>query len=391
MAKTYRIGTRTSPLALKQVEEILLALRRFYPDFKTEIIGIDTYGDKDKVTPISQIEGTDFFTREIDEALLKDKVDFAVHSAKDLPDTVKEGLVVAAQTKSIDPYDALVSRNGLKLAELPQGARIGTSSIRRKTQLSKYRDDFDIVGIRGNIEERLEKLDAGDLDAIVIAASGLVRLGLEKRITERIPLEIIKPHPLQGALAIVTRSGSAEVIKLVSVLDVRKNGSFDLEGRILEKMEGYFGPDTRRIHHAWQVLKYAKEISQKEGGDSGVIAASAILHDIGIKECEKKYNSTGGQLQEKEGPPIARSILRDLHVSEEIISEVCQIIASHHSPGEIDTLNFKILWDADWLVNLKDEYHIKDKQRLVDIIEKTFLTETGKMKARGIYIKDGKE
>ncbi|MFH0732595.1 MAG: hydroxymethylbilane synthase [Candidatus Omnitrophota bacterium] len=222
MAKTYRIGTRTSPLALSQAEEILEALRKFYPDFKAKIIGIDTYGDRDKVTPISQIEGTDFFTREIDNVLLKGGLDFAVHSAKDLPDTLIEGLVTAAQTSPIDPYDALVSRNGLKLAELPRRARIGTSSVRRKTQLRAYREDFDILDIRGNIEERLEKLDNSSMDAVVIAACGLVRLGLEKRITERIPFEIIKPHPLQGALAIVTRAEDSKLHSLLLVIDSRE-------------------------------------------------------------------------------------------------------------------------------------------------------------------------
>jgi len=130
MAKTYRIGTRTSPLALKQVEEILLALRRIYPDFhpvrnlvlpgsthdisngvKARIIGIDTCGDEDKITPISEMEGTDFFTREIDKALLGGEIDFAVHSAKDLPDMLREGLIIVAQTRPIDPYDALISKN----------------------------------------------------------------------------------------------------------------------------------------------------------------------------------------------------------------------------------------------------------------------------------------
>lgn len=219
MAKTYRIGTRTSSLALKQVEEILQVLRKFYPDFKAEVIGIDTYGDKDKITPISQIEGTDFFTREIDSALLKGEIDFAVHSTKDLPYTLREGLVVAAQTKSIDSYDALVSKFGLKLEELRYGARIGTSSTRRKAQLRAYRHDFNIVDIRGNIEERLEKLDNGNLDGIVIAVCALVRLGLEDRITQRIPFEILKPHPLQGALAIVTRAEDLKFHSLLSVID----------------------------------------------------------------------------------------------------------------------------------------------------------------------------
>lgn len=225
MAAVYRVGTRTSPLALKQVEEVLSALRRTRPILQTEVIGIETCGDKDKLTPICEITESDFFTRELDEALLRGDIDFGVHSAKDLPDLLKRGLVVAAQTKSIDPYDALVSREGLKLSLLPTGARVGTSSISRKVQLSKYRDDFDVVDIRGNIEQRLQKLDdkKSSLDAIVIAACGLVRLGLEERITERIPFEIIKPHPLQGRLAIVAREEDLELLKLLSVLNEKES------------------------------------------------------------------------------------------------------------------------------------------------------------------------
>ncbi|MFQ5951946.1 MAG: hydroxymethylbilane synthase [Candidatus Omnitrophota bacterium] len=221
MDKTYKIGTRTSPLALKQVEEILGSLKKARPDFEAEIVGIDTHGDKDRKTPISSMEGTDFFTREIDEALLKGKIDMAVHSAKDLPDKMTDGLVIAAVTRTIDPYDVLVSRSGLKLDELPRGARIGTSSQRRKTQLRKYRDDFEIVDIRGNIEERLELLES--LDGIVIAAAGLMRLGLEDRITQRISLDVLRPHPLQGVLAVIVRSKDKELIRLLNVL-VKKGG-----------------------------------------------------------------------------------------------------------------------------------------------------------------------
>lgn len=222
MERTCRIGTRRSPLALKQAEELLCALKAFYPDINAEIAGIDTYGDKDRTTPIPEIEGTDFFTKEIDEALLKSEIDFAVHSAKDLPDNLREGLIIAAITASVDPYDVLVSKSGLKLNQLPYGAKIGTSSIRRKEQLKKFRSDFQIVNIRGNIEERLKLLDASDLAAIVIAAAGLIRLDLENRITQRIPFEILKPHPLQGALTIVTRENDKEIIGLFSKLDTRK-------------------------------------------------------------------------------------------------------------------------------------------------------------------------
>lgn len=217
----YKIGTRSSPLALKQVDEVLWFLREFYPDIKTETVCIETYGDKDKKTPISEIEGTDFFTREIDEALLKREIDFAVHSAKDLPDRIVCGLYIAAYTRPLDQYDALVSKNNLKLKELPIGAKIGASSKRRKEQLEAYRRDFSIVDIRGNIEERLAILEKTDLDAIIVAACGLMRLGLEHKITERIPFDILKPHPLQGALAIETRKEDFDLINILSKLDTR--------------------------------------------------------------------------------------------------------------------------------------------------------------------------
>lgn len=157
---------------------------------------------------------------------------------------------------------------------------------------------------------------------------------------------------------------------------------------ILNRMKKYFGADARRIRHAKNVLGYARELLKKEEGDRDIVIAAAILHDIGIKECERKYNSTSGQLQEQEGPAIARKILEDLKVGQDAIREICQIIASHHSPGEIDTVNFKILWDSDWLVNLKDEYDIKDRKKLEYIIEKVFLTQTGRIKAKKIYLKE---
>jgi len=205
--KIYRIGTRRSNLALKQANEVIQTLKKTYPDVKFEIVGIETVGDWDKTTPLSLVEGSDFFTRQIDEALLAGEIDFAVHSAKDLPDRLRDGLTLAAVTVSLDPYDCLVSKCGLNLASLPFGARLGTSSLRRKEGLKKYRPDFQLKDIRGNIEERLNKLEGTEFDAVVIAACGLMRLGLENRITERIPFEILQPHPLQGCLAVVTRTG----------------------------------------------------------------------------------------------------------------------------------------------------------------------------------------
>ncbi len=182
-----------------------------------------TTGDIDKNTPISNIEGTDFFTDTIEKALINNEIDIAVHSAKDLPDKIPEELVIVGITESIDPYDVLVVRaelNYRSLKELPWGAKIATSSKRRKEQLKKFREDFQILDIRGNIEERIYKLDtSSDLDAIVIAAAGLLRLGLEHRITERIPFDILKPHPLQGSLAIEARRDNYKIIELFSNLE----------------------------------------------------------------------------------------------------------------------------------------------------------------------------
>jgi len=225
MGTMFRIGTRSSPLALKQAEEVLKVLRIHHPGIKAEKVKIDTYGDRDRSTPISEIEGDDFFTRELDDALLRGEIDFAVHSAKDLPDNIKENLTIAAITTSIDSYDVLVSKDGLGLSELRYGARIGTSSIRRKDALRKFRPDFTILDIRGNIEERLRLLDCDkslNLDAIVIAAAGLLRLGLAHRIREKISFDILSPHPLQGRLAVLTRREDEELRELLSVLDSRK-------------------------------------------------------------------------------------------------------------------------------------------------------------------------
>ncbi len=155
---------------------------------------------------------------------------------------------------------------------------------------------------------------------------------------------------------------------------------------LVQAMETYFGQDVKRINHAHKVTEYAEELLKQEGGDYEVIIAAGLLHDIGIHLAEKKYGSTSGKYQEKEGPPIARGILSRLGFPQNRTEEVCEIIAHHHSPGKINTLNFKILYDADWLANLRDEYDIQDKSKLGGIIEKVFLTNSGKVLARKIYL-----
>ncbi|MCL5070845.1 MAG: HD domain-containing protein [Actinobacteria bacterium] len=160
----------------------------------------------------------------------------------------------------------------------------------------------------------------------------------------------------------------------------------ELKNEIIKKMITYFDYDNNHINHTYRVLDYAEEISYIEKGDLDIVISSAILHDIGIPDCKKKYKSTEGQLQEIEGPTVAREILESLSINEEIIKEVCEIVGSHHSPGEIETMNFKIVWDADCLVNLPDFYDIKDKAKLAEIINKTFMTKSGLKKAKEIYL-----
>jgi HD superfamily phosphodiesterase len=151
---------------------------------------------------------------------------------------------------------------------------------------------------------------------------------------------------------------------------------------MVEYMEG----DERRIEHARRVTAYAEQLNRNEKGDYDIIMAAGLLHDIGIHEAERKYGSSAGKYQEIEGPPIARAILNYVELPEYQIDEICQIIAHHHTPGKINTVNFKVLYDADWLVNLGDELDTGDKSKLAVLIEKVFLTQSGKDLARNIYL-----
>jgi HD superfamily phosphodiesterase len=155
---------------------------------------------------------------------------------------------------------------------------------------------------------------------------------------------------------------------------------------LLSAMEAYFGDDSRRINHARRVTEYAEQIMAQEGGDYVVVIGAAVLHDIGIPQAEKKYGSAGGKYQEIEGPPIARELLSSLKFDPAHIDEICEIIAHHHSPGKINTANFKVLYDADWLVNLKNDLDIQDRDKLTGVIDRVFLTEAGRSLARKTYL-----
>ncbi|MBI4296505.1 MAG: HD domain-containing protein, partial [Chloroflexi bacterium] len=159
-----------------------------------------------------------------------------------------------------------------------------------------------------------------------------------------------------------------------------------MKAAIEQAMVAYFGGDTRRIEHARKVTAYAEELVAREGGDYQTVVAAALLHDIGIHQAERKYGSTAGKYQELEGPPIARGILDNLKVEPARIDEICDIVGNHHSPGKIHTIDFKVVYDADWLVNIRDEYVIIDRAKLASIFDNVLLTESGKALARIIYL-----
>ncbi|OGW78481.1 MAG: hypothetical protein A3I73_05565 [Omnitrophica bacterium RIFCSPLOWO2_02_FULL_45_16] len=165
-----------------------------------------------------------------------------------------------------------------------------------------------------------------------------------------------------------------------------KNRAMTVKDKLLKELEEFFGNDIKRIEHAKRVLSFSEEMLKSEKADWNIVIPASILHDVGIKIAENKYGSAAGNYQEMEGPPVARAILLKVGFKKENIDEICQIIAHHHSPGKVNTRNFKILYDADWLVNLKDEVDMKDKEKLSAMIDKIFLTETGKKIAMRIYL-----
>ena len=219
--EVLKLGTRGSPLAMRQAELVARILRNRWPDLEVTLIPIKTSGDKLLDVQLSQVGGKGLFVKEIEEALLADQIDLAVHSLKDLPVTLPSGLRLGAIMVREDPLDALVARDGLQFTGLPTGSRIGTSSLRRQVQLLHRRPDLQIVPLRGNVETRLRKLETLGLDAVVLAAAGLIRLGLQDRITERLQPELSLPAIGQGALAIEIREDDQRVASLVDGLDDR--------------------------------------------------------------------------------------------------------------------------------------------------------------------------
>lgn len=234
-----RIGSRGSQLALVQANAIADALRRAEPELHVEIEIVHTRGDLVSDRPLAEIGGSGLFIKEIEQALLEERIDLAVHSLKDLPSVLAEGFALPAVTERADPRDALVSRGAARIEELGEGARLATGSLRRRSQLLALRPDLEIEDLRGNVPTRLRKFDDADWEAIVLASAGLARLGLAERISAPIPVASMLPAVGQGALALETRADDAELRKRVAFLDDGATAAaIRAERAFLAKLEG---------------------------------------------------------------------------------------------------------------------------------------------------------
>ncbi|MCD0187024.1 MULTISPECIES: hydroxymethylbilane synthase [unclassified Acinetobacter] len=213
--KTLKIATRQSPLALWQAEHIRARLEAMHADLTVELVTFVTQGDKILDTPLAKIGGKGLFVKELEAALMDGRADLAVHSMKDVPMALPEGLSLAVICEREDPFDAFVSNHYASFADLPQGAKVGTSSLRRKCQILKARPDLEIIDLRGNVGTRLSKLDDGQYDAIILASAGLRRLGLAERIRHTIQPDVSLPAVGQGALGLECRSQDQAVLDLI--------------------------------------------------------------------------------------------------------------------------------------------------------------------------------
>ena len=237
--KRVIVGSRGSKLALIQANWVISELKRLNPGLEFQIEKISTKGDKITNAPLSRLGGVGLFTKELEVALIKEKIDIAVHSAKDVPTEIHEGLTIGATPKREDPHDVLISCNNASLEKLPDNARIGTSSLRRKAQLLAFREDYKILDLRGNLDTRLKKLEEEDLDAIVVACAGLLRMNYTSQISQIIPFDIMLPAVGQGSLCIEIRKDDTRIQKIVSDIDDEQTRiAVKTERSLLAKLQG---------------------------------------------------------------------------------------------------------------------------------------------------------
>jgi hydroxymethylbilane synthase len=304
--KQLRIGTRASQLALWQANWVKAELEKRYPGMEVTLMKIKTIGDKILDVPLAQVGGKGLFVKEIEEAMLRGEIDIAVHSMKDVPTEFPEGLGLYCITEREDPRDAVISR-GVKFADLPQGARIGTSALRRQAQLLKLRPDLQMVVIRGNVETRIKKLETEKLDSVILAAAGLKRLGFTDQVTEYLSTDLSIPAIGQGALGIECR----------------------LDNEAVKETIAFFNhPDTAHAVRAERALLW-----RCEGGCQVPIAAHGVVNgdeltltgfvaSVDGSRSVKASISGPAEEGEKLGIALAEQLLKD--GAHEILSEVYQ-------------------------------------------------------------------
>ncbi len=291
-----RIATRKSPLALWQAEHVKALLQQRYPELDVELVSMQTQGDRILDKPLSLVGGKGLFIKELEQALYDRQADIAVHSMKDVTIDMPEGLQLPVILKREDPHDAFISEKHKSISDLPQGAVVGTSSLRRKSQLKAWRGDLNIKDLRGNVGTRLKKLDDGEYDAIILAAAGVMRLGLEDRISEIIPTDIILPAIGQGAIGIQARTGDNDVLEKICSL----NDEVTLQQVETERVV------SRRLFGGCQlpIAAYA-EIDQQQ------IKIIAMVGRTDGSEIIK--DSVNGSLQDREalGLQLAETLLKN--------------------------------------------------------------------------------
>ncbi|NIP31770.1 MAG: hydroxymethylbilane synthase [Candidatus Dadabacteria bacterium] len=234
-----RIGTRGSKLALWQANFVAQEIRNHLPDLSIDIKTIKTTGDINLSDSLSEIGGKGVFVKEIEEALLSKEIDIAVHSLKDVPSNLPDGLIIGSVLKRHNPKDCLVSKNGFEIDDLPEGAKVGTGSLRRKYQLQSISPKISVLPIRGNVDTRLKKLFSGEFDAIVLASAGLERLGLESNISQYFEIDEIIPAPCQGIIGIECRENDDNTLSIISeVNDNNTEITANLERSFLKTFGG---------------------------------------------------------------------------------------------------------------------------------------------------------
>lgn len=234
-----KIATRKSPLALWQAEYVRSQLQAVHAELEVELVKMTTQGDKILDTPLAKIGGKGLFVKELEQGMMAGDADIAVHSMKDVPMDLPEGFALPVICERETPYDAFVSNAYHHIDELPQGARVGTSSLRRSSQILNYRSDLEILSLRGNVQTRLGKLDGGEFDAIILASAGLIRLEMENRIRYQLPPEVMLPAVGQGAVGIECRADDQQTIDVISSLnDAQTSQRVRAERAFNHRLEG---------------------------------------------------------------------------------------------------------------------------------------------------------